>query len=158
MTKQILKSSAMFVLLIGLAFVATTIPAQGQASSTRVAADVPFNFIVGDSRLPAGKYMISELTSGRDALKINARDLQTSVIRLSNSIERSRGKNVAKLVFHRYGDSYFLAEVWGADRYGRQLAKSSQERHLEREIAAITSKSDMAMASYQRVEVLAVVR
>jgi hypothetical protein len=153
MAKQIVKSSAMLVLLIGLAFVATAIPAHGQ-SSTRVAADVPFNFIVRDTQMTAGKYIVSELSGNGDALKISSRDSKNARMTLTNSIQRKRGEATPKLVFHRYGDRYFLAEVWGPDSDGRQLPKSAQERAIERELASINAKSDLAMNSYERVEVL----
>ena len=156
MSKQIVKSSAMLVLLIGLAFVVTAIPANGQ--SPMVAADVPFNFIVGNKNLAAGKYRVDELTSIGEVLRINSRDLKSSAVTMSITIERERGNNTAKLVFHRYGNTYFLTEIWGADSYGRQLPKSSRERSLERELASIPSKSDLTMNSFERVEVLACVR
>jgi hypothetical protein len=62
----------------------------------------------------------------------------------------------ARLVFHRYGQRYFLAEVWnGADKVGRQLMKSRDELAIERELASISSKSEMAQSCYETVEVLA---
>jgi len=64
----------------------------------------------------------------------------------------------AKLVFHRYGQRYFLAEVWsGAGEPGRQLTKSQQERAIEKENAQIARHGGPA-ATYERVEVVAVLR
>jgi hypothetical protein len=62
-------------------------------------------------------------------------------------------------VFHRYGERYFLAEVWnGVDRTGRQLLKSQEESAIEREFASISTKSETAKNSYETVEVLAALR
>jgi hypothetical protein len=70
-----------------------------------------------------------------------------------------KNKTPARLVFHRYGERYFLAEVWnGADRAGRQLLKSQEERAIEREFASISSNDATAKNTYERVEVAASLR
>ncbi len=158
MNRQILRASATVVLLAGLALVSAVSSASAQTSSKIASADVPFSFIVGEKTLPAGKYVVTAMTSSGDALLINSRDAQSSAIRLSNGLERGRGATTAKLVFHRYGQRYFLAEVWGGESNGRQLMKGKQERAIERELAAMSSKNDLAMNSYERVEVLALAR
>jgi hypothetical protein len=42
-------------------------------------------------------------------------------------------KSSPRLVFHKYGDQYFLAAVWGADEMGHALPESNRERSLRRE-------------------------
>jgi hypothetical protein len=37
-------------------------------------------------------------------------------------------KNEPRLVFHRNGRSYFLAQIWNGDGWGRQLFESAQEK------------------------------
>ncbi len=158
MTRQILKASAMVMLLVGLVLASAVASARAQNSRIIAAADVPFSFIVGDKQLPAGKYVVVPTTSGADALLISSRDAQAAAIRLSSGLERGSGQTTSKLVFHRYGQRYFLAEVWGGDRNGRQLMKCKQERAIERELAAMSSKNDLALNTYERVEVLALAR
>jgi hypothetical protein len=51
------------------------------------------------------------------------------VVTLANPVEPPRRQEIGKLVFHRYGDRYFLSEVWNPDR-GSQLPASAQERKL----------------------------
>jgi hypothetical protein len=48
----------------------------------------------------------------------------------------------ASLVFNRYGDSYFLSEVWtGEDQYGLRLPKSRTERRMKNgEMSGLESK------------------
>ena len=52
---------------------------------------------------------------------------RTQIIKLvlPNACESSKAQETTKLVFHRYGDQYFLAQVWteGNDR-GSELPKS----------------------------------
>lgn len=152
MSKQIVKTLTMLTLVVGLAMAAVVVPANGQVS-TLVTADIPFDFIVADKRLPAGKYTVIEASS--NGLRIRSRDGKSSAMRLSNVIGEKSKKRNARMVFHRYGQQYFLAEVWSGESYGRQLLKCSKERHLrqEQELASNASTN-----GYEIVEVIAQVR
>ena len=79
-------------------------------------------------------------------------------MRLSNSLPAKNGKSNPRLVFHRYGEQYFLAEIWNGDFTGRQLMRSSKEKALQRDLATIASKSDHAAKTYELVEVVAIAR
>ena len=48
-----------------------------------------------------------------------------------------------KLVFNRYGDQFFLSQVWMAGRTdGQELIKTRRERLLQREIARGSGKPE----------------
>jgi hypothetical protein len=144
----------MLTLVVGLVLATVVVSANGQSTSILVTADIPFDFIVGDKTLPSGEYTVRSAAS--NGLKISGEE--SSVMRLSNlAVETSKKRN-ARLVFHRYGQQYFLAEVWSGDHYGRQLLQSKKERYLRHELASNTSKSDSAKAGYEIVEVVAQVR
>jgi hypothetical protein len=49
---------------------------------------------------------------------------------LATRLDHPFGAHKARLVFHRYGNTYFLAEVWGPGNDGRQLPTTSQEREM----------------------------
>src|SRR6266487_3689499 len=152
MAKQILKGFTMLTLIIGLSFVSAVVSANGQ-SSTRASAQIPFEFLVGDRSLPSGKYNVSTTTGAGEMLMIKNADTNRAAVRLTNVIEPKRDKTQARLVFHRYGQRYFLSEVWmGRDSSGYQLRKSHQERSIERELAAVPSKSELAQVTYERIE------
>ncbi len=156
MRKQILKDFTMLTLIVSVAFMTAVTSANGQ-SPTTVIADIPFAFTVGDKTLPAGEYRVRAMTASGDALAIGSRD--DSVVRLSNSIETSKAPEQAKLVFHRYGQRYFLSEVWSAgDTTGRKLLKSNEERAIEGQLASIFLKSELARSAYEVVEIVAMVR
>jgi hypothetical protein len=89
---------------------------------------------------------------------IQSKDGKSSVIRLSDPTKQRNNKSYARLIFHRYGQNYFLAEVWSGESTGRQLLKSKHERAIERELASIPSKSDLAQSTYETIEVVAVLR
>lgn len=158
MPKQILKTLTMLTLVVGFGLAAAMVSANGQVTSTFVTANIPFDFVVADKTLPAGNYKVSSLTSGGNTLKISSRDGKSAAIRFSDLIPERSEQRTARMVFHRYGQKYFLAEVWSGDDYGRELRRCKTERVLQYELASNTSKSDSANGSYQIVEVVAFVR
>jgi hypothetical protein len=53
-------------------------------------------------------------------------------------------ENGGKIVFHRYGEAYFLSEAWGADRgIGFKVSPSRAEKEL------IRKRSEMQIAALQ---------
>ena len=158
MKKELTKGFTMLALTVALAL-ATAVASNAQSANTQVVADIPFQFIVGDQAMPSGRYAVKTTTSQRKALLIQSTDAKCSALRLTNSIESAKDNERAKLVFHRYGERYFLAEVWGSDsNTGRKLMKSRQERAIQRELASTQSKSQQAKSGYETIEVLAAVR
>jgi len=118
------------------------------AQTIQVRANVPFNFSVGNKKFPAGAYDVTTLNSQGQILLLRARDSSSSMIVASNAADASKGADKSKLVFNRYRDQYFLAEIWtqGAKR-GRQLPKTSREKELAHEVAADSTQ--------RRVEIVA---
>jgi hypothetical protein len=105
-----------------------------------VTADIPFPFVVARQTLPAGRYVVSPAST--DTLRIH--DLNNRGAYLPTQMtQRSTRDNSCKLVFHRYGDTYFLSEVWvTGNSIGRTLFRSRAERELaesgkEREVAVV---------------------
>jgi len=107
-------------------------------------ADVPFGFVADGHNLPPGHYIVSRVNEF--TLRIyNGPD--HSVLVNTNKAQRSSNESASKLVFHRYGDTYFLSEVWvGSNPIGRELPPS---RH-ERELAARTAEREIAVVRMSR--------
>jgi hypothetical protein len=80
------------------------------SAQTIAKATVPFDFTVGQTQMPAGTYEISPLS--HSAIVIRGNKTAKSVLSLFNSEEPKRADNTAKLVFHKYGDRYFLSQVF----------------------------------------------
>ncbi|HEY3027520.1 MAG TPA: hypothetical protein VGJ55_15325, partial [Pyrinomonadaceae bacterium] len=132
MRKELLKGFTVVVLTVALAFAAAVVSANAQ--SKKLAADIPFDFTVGNQTMTSGEYSVRSITNDGTGLVIKSDDTGKSVMRLSNSIEPQRNKTQARLVFHRYGQRYFLAEVWtGGDSEGRKLLESREERAIRHE-------------------------
>jgi hypothetical protein len=116
--------------LIQAAFVALALAAAGYAQSAQpLQVNVPFDFVAGSRTLTAGQYTVWQPVTGTVAF----RSFQGApgVIIFTNRVESPGRQGSAQLVFHRYGDRYFLSEVWGTDSsVGSQLRKTVQEREL----------------------------
>jgi hypothetical protein len=78
------------------------------AQSNGVQATVPFDFTVGKQVLPAGDYTIQRESVG--LIVISNRDKHISVLTIANE-DGTRSPNGGKLLFHKYGDQYFLSEI-----------------------------------------------
>jgi len=153
MSKQIVKTLTMLTLVVGLALAAAVVSANPQLTSHGVVANIPFDFVVGDQTLPSGKYTVRAATGDGDGLRISNFTGKASVIRLSMPIAERNKKQNARMVFHRYGQQYFLAEIWSGETYGRQLRECKSERNLRHELAANPSKKDSAGQGFEIVEV-----
>ena len=155
MEKQIIKGMTMLLLILAVALVTAVASANGQ--SRHEVAKIPFEFVVGDKNLPAGQYDVTAMTANDSVLRITNSEQNQSALRNTQAITHGKPADKGKLVFRRYADRYFLAEVWSAgDTTGRQLMKSKQERAIERELASIPSKGEWAQGGYEIVEIAAV--
>jgi hypothetical protein len=96
-------------------------------------ANIPFKFMVGDTRLPAGKYMIKRVNDfDANALEIRSADDHVAVMFLTESAQTNQTPNKSELVFNRIGDKYFLHQIWSeGDNIGEQLPVSRMEKKME---------------------------
>lgn len=100
------------------------------AQTISVRTDIPFAFVVNGETVPAGQYTV-ELESGRSPLLVRGVNSAEGVWVLSNSTESLEASGKTKLLFHRYGNQYFLAQIWiGGERLGRELPESKRETEL----------------------------
>ena len=93
-------------------FLAATIITAGKAIAQdyAVQATIPFSFTVNGKQLPAGNYTIgTDVTSPR-ILKISDRTQHANALAMSMPAAEEKHKS-NQLVFHKYGDQYFLCEI-----------------------------------------------
>lgn len=101
------------------------------AQTINVKGDIPFSFIVNKATLPAGQYELKSLTE--DGRMLSVRDSDGQAVAMIGSIrtESLKAANETKLVFTRYGDRYFLSQIWVAgETSGHQLPKSKREAEV----------------------------
>lgn len=123
-------------LLAAMIVIAASVCASAQSLQYRLTANIPFDFSVAGKKLPAGKYWInrSQQGIGDMVVQISSPDGHSNVIRLTIPVSVFNPVAKSTLVFHRYGEEYFLSEVWPAGAVtGREFPRSRAERELERQ-------------------------
>ena len=130
MKTQLINLITKVTLLSAMLLVTLVASAQGQSMAYKVKANIPFDFTVGEKKLAAGEYSIGRALRSDDiVLSIADVDGHTKAIRLTNAALTLLPKEKSSLVFHRYGDQYFLFQVWRAgESAGREFLVSASER------------------------------
>jgi len=122
MQKQLWKT------VIFLAAILATSTALGQSNRGDTIADIPFAFTVANHTLPAGHYTVTRMSE--TTLQISNPHNQGTVV-LTHAVEGKAPESKGTMVFHRYGESYFLSEVWvAAGGIGRKVFPSRAEEEL----------------------------
>jgi hypothetical protein len=121
--------------LIGLGLLLATASAYAQTGVVK--ANVPFNFIVNKTELPAGQYRIQPMGITASAMAIESPDGQVVQAFLPSACQAPQTQTKTKLVFHRYGSQYFLAQIWrSGDNRGQELPTSGRENEVARDYPA----------------------
>lgn len=143
MKKHVCTSLLALSFLVSMLAAAT--PASAQ-SANDLHAQVPFDFYVGDARISAGDCRVTSITSDGSGLRIQGNGGRQSALAMTNAKSGGLDSKISpRLVFHKYGDQYFLAAVWGGDHDGRTLPKSKRERMLEKEMRVARQAGAAAM-------------
>lgn len=125
--------------------------AYAQLPGTALRASIPFDFSVSGKILPAGDYEMKRLTDEPGELIISSVDKKGGrAIFETEPVEPKGVSSNPQIVFHRYGDSYFMSEVLaGGWQTGRELPLSRQERNLRSDMASNkTEPQTVAVAAY----------
>lgn len=138
MNRQLINLIPKLMLLSAIVLLASVAPTQAQSLGNRIRVNIPFDFSLSEKKLPAGEYSVGRTAIGADDLVVSVSDLEgrSKAIRLSNAVVRTRPDHKALLVFHRYGDQYFLFRVWPAGATtGREFRTSKSEREAQKQLA-----------------------
>ena len=93
-----------------------------------IKANVPFDFVVGNQRVPAGEYTFAQNGSW-NMIHISSWDTRTGLRVLRHPAGNNTTGTPYALVFNKYGDRYFLKQVWaGNGVMGVQLPTSRTEK------------------------------
>lgn len=127
MKKQAFRTVTMASLVLILT--AVSVCAQSERSGV---LNIPFNFIVQGKTLPAGKYTIEPNRRDYDKVwLVRSKDGRTTVLFTTTRVQGRETQEQSKLIFHRYGDQYFLSQIWRTgDNSGRELLMNRREREL----------------------------
>ena len=122
-------------LFMALVFTAMIYPQQTHAQLTgTMEADIPFQFHAGNTKLPAGKYLIRMLDdSNLTLIELSKPDGSVAVLLQVRDAEANSTPRTSELVFNRYGDHYFLEKLFDEGQSsGSQVLESSYEKRLGR--------------------------
>jgi hypothetical protein len=122
-----------------------------------VRAKIPFDFSVGDNKLQAGQYTFNRVSADGKIMLVSSVDVNTSVFQPTFGIQVLTAKNESKLVFHKYGDLYFLEQIWtGGQQAGTLVPESRSERTIRQQLAK-TQQSNLSgkVTKVEQVEIVA---
>jgi hypothetical protein len=138
------------VFAAGSLFVWLLLPMAQAQVNVGLDGNVPFEFHIGNMVLPAGNYIVRPISGfSPSILTIQALD-QTArmILFVCPSRTQAGSAQITRLVFNRYGSTYFLSEVWqGFGSVGLQLGLSKAERIMAREMARAARPHNTELAS-----------
>jgi len=124
---------------IALAFALTIHPGKAHAQIIgQLEVNIPFQFHVGNSKLPAGKYFVHQLDDSTmtSVMEISSADGSTSALFEVQSADGKSSAANSELIFDKYGDRYFLAKVYDAeDPSWMKVPESSYEKRVSQAAA-----------------------
>jgi hypothetical protein len=94
-----------------LALMLTMLPVLAVAQvqdAKQIVAQVPFKFMVGDKMLPAGECVIARASVDGKTVAIRNWSASTNLFSSVSPVETKSTTQGYALVFHKYGDRYFL--------------------------------------------------
>ncbi len=113
------------------------LPGLASAQGTIVKAQVPFDFIVNDKTIHAGTCTVENI--GRHGLPILVISNASESVLIGAARNPSwKAPEKPVLVFHRYGDRYFLATV-REESQDYELLPSEAEREMRAQMVAESS-------------------
>ena len=140
-----MRKHVLWLALIFMAVYASAAVSTQAQHANGVRGDVPFDFIVGNTTIPAGKISVRRPTSSEaGALSISNLDSGQYSLRMGRTMLGTDISGQGKLVFRKYGNRYYLAQVWIPDQLAWEVLKSTDERAVEREMrVAKNSKPEL---------------
>ena len=117
-------SGSIGILILMLATIANSQPSGAKV----IRIDIPFAFALGDTNFKSGYCEVSVAWQG--VIWLRGPDSQVKAIN-SQPVNSGKPAESTKLVFRRFGDRYFLSEVWvQGDGAGRELRPTRQQQEI----------------------------
>jgi hypothetical protein len=145
MKRKVIKRLTILSLISIFTLCAAVASANAQLSIP-IRAKIPFDFSVGDKKLVAGEYTFSRLSGFSDSkmMSVSSVDASTRMFQSTLGAQVLTPKNESTLVFHRYGDQYFLEQIWtSGEQEGTQVPESRSERTIRQQLVQ-TQQSNMS--------------
>jgi len=118
--------SSLIACALTIGTLASTQMAAAQSGDGLALANIPFTFQTGNAHMPAGEYKVIRESDHLILLRGPANKADFIVM---NDKTSATAPTKGKLVFHRYGDKYYLREIWTAESsHGLECPKSRAEK------------------------------
>jgi len=101
--------------------------------SSKIVAQVPFEFMVANKTVPAGEYVVQAFTMDGNTLVIRNAEAKVGLVSTSSQTEGKQDASHYALVFKHYGDRYFLS---GIKLEGSKITYCLPESKVEAELRA----------------------
>ena len=140
-----MKKNLIILMATAIVLAAASVASVHAQDGHTVSVNIPFDFTAGKTNLPAGEYYVRRIIErAQVGIEIRGKEKSKSVLLLAPQTVRGTNiQNESKLVFNRYGDQYFLAQLWIAGRSdGNELTKTARERLLGGELARRDAKRE----------------
>jgi len=113
--------------------------------STKVVAQVPFEFMVANKVVPAGECAVQAITMDGKTLVIRNTEAKVALLSTSSQSEGKQEASHYALVFKRYGDRYFLSGIkLQGSNITYRLPESKVEAELRAQNASATEETLLA--------------
>src|SRR5437868_12442133 len=117
-----------FAMLSGLFLTLLAISALARTPE-EITVNIPFDFTVGQTTLPAGTYTIDRTSANTtEVFSICDADGQVKAVFNTHTVEAEALSAMTRLEFRQYGDRYFLGQIWSSRNNGHELPQSGLER------------------------------
>ncbi len=118
---------------LALGFLPRTVSAQAKV----VTIEIPFDFMVGDTSLPAGTYQITKVSEGNYRIA-NTKSDQTAMFLTESTTDPTPAPSFT-LIFNVYGDTYYFAKFFHQGKTeGDALRQTSAEKEMAKKIKPTT--------------------
>ena len=98
-------------------------------TSATVKTQVPFTFVANGTAIPAGECTIAVVVNGRTLLSISGGEQHVYALPIADVSPNAHKKTA--LVFHQYGDRYFLTSIKREGGIGYRFPASRLEHELQ---------------------------
>jgi hypothetical protein len=102
-----------------------------KAQSFKLETTIPFAFNVDKKACPAGEYSVNRSASDSYSFLRSSEGGCSILIANTQAVE---GKGSPRLTFNRYGEKYFLSEIWSDASRGLRLPAGKLEQETREKV------------------------
>jgi hypothetical protein len=142
------KTVTTIIAAVGL-FLTMAVASVSAQTPTGAEVNIPFDFSAGKASLKAGTYVIIRKSDSMLQIR-HANEKRTILVNAPLTIGSRDYRAGERLVFNRYGDEYFLTQVWFTADQGKQLLPSNAETSAARELVKRNLKPERVEIAVRR--------